>query len=177
MVRRLSVVPLGSVPRGLIEAAGAAASQLFELVPAPGPALAAPDYALNPSRSQYNAAAIVRKLAKIRGDSSDVILGVGQLDLFEPDGDHLIVDGDRQEVAGVVGYARLGAAGERRLLERVCTAGIAAVGRALGLRDCDDARCGMGTVSSPESLDKRQHKLCVTCETALAKGDRAWAKT
>lgn len=147
MVRRLSVVSLGEVPRGLIEAAGAAASEIFELTVSSGPGLAAPDYALNSSRSQYNAAAIVRKLAKIRGASSDVILGVGPFDLFEPDGDHLIVDGDRQEVAGVVGYARLRGAGDQRLLCRVSAAGIAAVGRALGLRECDDARCSMGTVT------------------------------
>lgn len=177
MARRLSVVSLGNVPRGLLEAAAAGASQLFALTPHLGPALAEPGYALNSSRSQYNASAIVRKLAKVRQRPDDVICGVGPLDLFEPDGDRLIVDGDREEGACVVGYARLGADGDERLLARLTAAGVVAVGRAIGLRDCDDARCAMGAATSPEALDKRQLKLCVTCETALAKGDRAWAKS
>lgn len=67
--------------------------------------------------------------------------------------------------------------GDERLLARLTAAGVVAVGRAIGLRDCDDARCAMGAATSPEALDKRQLKLCVTCETALAKGDRAWAKS
>lgn len=175
MIRRLTVVALGQVPKGLLEAAAAKAAQAFCLEHGFGIGLAEPAYAHNPSRGQYHAAAILRKLAKVRRDG-ELVLGVGVFDLFDPDEETVIADGDRDNRTAILGTLGLDPGNPVRLLERASHAAIIAVGKALGLRECHDSRCGMAAISHPSNLDKRTGRLCSTCEVAYTKGDRAWAK-
>lgn len=178
MVLRLSIVSLGKVPRGVLEGAGASIASTFGVEVHQDPPLAEPEYAFNPSRGQHHAAAILRKLARSHlGKDRELILGVGALHLFDPDGEELVVDGDRDVRAAVVGLNRIRSTDETRYLLRVSRAGVVAVGLALGLRTCDDGRCGMAAIVSPESLEKRGQSLCLVCSSNLAKGERAWAKS
>lgn len=175
MIRRMKVVALGQVPRGILEAAVAKSASVFGLEPTMGVGLAEPTYAFNPSRGQFHAAAVLRKLTKVRGDG-ELVLGIGSFDLFDPDEDSIIADGDRDAKTAVLGTARLVVRDTPRFLERAACASIVAVGKALGLRDCHDSRCGMAPINQPESLDRRSGKLCQSCEVAYLKGDRAWSK-
>lgn len=174
----LGVVALGSVNGRLLEAAGSGPARVFGfkfVIEAP---LAEPGYAFNPSRNQHNATAIVRRLGRShRSPSHDLILGIGPLDLFEPEGNFLLAHGDRDELAAVVGTSRLATGvDEGQLISRVLLASSWAVGRALGLRDCDDLRCTMAKAEEPLGLDRRSPSLCGNCRLALSKGDRSWAK-
>ena len=175
MIRRMKVVGLGDVPSGLLEAAASRPATIFGLETTLGVGLAEPSYAFNAARGKFHAAAILRKLARVREDG-ELVLGVGIFDLFDPDEDALIGDGDRDERTAVLGTASLKTLDPARTLERVSHAAVVAVGKALGLRECHDARCGMATISHPENLDRRSGKLCQSCEAAYMKGDRAWAR-
>lgn len=175
MIRRMKVVGLGDVPRGLLEAAASRAATIFGLETLLGEVLAEPSYAFNAARGKFHAAAILRKLSRVREDG-ELVLGVGTFDLFDPDEDAVIADGDRDERTAVLGTARLTAADPARTLERASHAAVVAVGKALGLRECHDPRCGMATISQPDTLDRRSGKLCQSCEVAYGKGDRAWAR-
>src|SRR5690606_37749772 len=122
------------------------ASQAFSLEHALGVGLADPAYAFNAVRRQYHGAAILRKLSKVRKED-ELLLGVGMFCLFDPDEETVIADGDRDTRTAVLGTATLDAGRPERLLERVSHAAIIAAGKALGLRDCHDSRCGMAAVS------------------------------
>lgn len=175
MIRRIIVVALGEVPRGLLEAAGGKAGQAFGLEHSLGTGLAKPTYAFNEARKQYYGAAILRKLAKVRRDG-ELVLGVGAFELFDPDEEVVYADGDRDTKTAVVGTARFQSDDPVRLLARTSHAAVIAVGKGLGLRECSDSRCGMASITHPGHLDKRSGRLCSACEVVYSKGDRAWAK-
>lgn len=175
MLRRVTVVALGAVQKGLLEAAAARAGQAFGLESRFGMGLAEPAYAFNETRQQYHAAAVLRKLAKVRREG-ELVLGIGAFELFDPDEESVIADGDRDAKTAILGTARLHTDDAARLLERAGHAALIAVGKALGLRECADARCGMASVSHPGNLDKRVGRLCSTCEIAYGKGERAWSR-
>lgn len=175
MIHRMTVVALGKVPKGLLEAAAAKAGQAFSLEPGFGMGLAAPAYAFNSARGEYHAAAILRKLERIRKEG-EIVLGVGDFLLFDPDEESVIANGDRDTRTAILGIATLDPGNPSRLMERASHAALIAVGKALGLRECHDSRCGMAAISHPGNLDKRSGRLCSSCEVAYAKGDRAWAK-
>lgn len=170
----LAVIALGDVTKALLEhaAAAAAALELDVVLEAP---LAEPRYAFNPQRGQHHAAAILRKLSQSQlRPGRDLVLGVGHLDLFEPEVPYLLADGDRDLRAAVVGVARLrdGNVDDERLARRVRAIAIWAVGHAAGLGDCDDSRCAMAEVDSVEQLERRALVLCADCRALLAGGGR-----
>jgi archaemetzincin len=168
------VVALGEVTKTLLEHAAAAASA-FDLDVVLEAPLAEPRYAFNPQRGQHHAAAILRKLSQSHvRPGRELVLGVGNLDLFEPEMAYLLADGDRDMHAAVVGITRLreGNPDDDRLARRVRAAAIWAVGHAAGLGDCDDSRCAMSEVDTVEQLERRSLTLCADCKALLAEGGR-----
>lgn len=166
MAGTLSVVSMGAVSRSLLELAAAAAEQQFGLATSIDPGLAEPHYAFNPTRKQHNAASIVRKLGQAHlRPGRDAILAIGHLDLFEPEADFVLGDADRDLHAAVIGLERLRAGrDDERFFRRVQLMTVWAVGRATGVRACDDARCVMNLPSHPEELDRRNGNFCATCK-------------
>lgn len=177
MAGTLGVVALGTVPGRLLEAAGTGPARIFGVQYVIDTPLAVPSYAYNPTREQYNAAAVLRRLGRSHRGGRDLVLGVGAIDLFEPEGSFLLAYGDRDECAAVVGTERLSAGvDEAQVYSRVLHASVWAVGRALGLRDCDDLRCIMARAEEPLGLDRRVPNLCASCRSTLNKRDRPWAR-
>ncbi|HEY0839162.1 MAG TPA: archaemetzincin [Vulgatibacter sp.] len=167
----LRIVPMGEVDRGLLEAAALGATTAYELDTSIDPGLAEPKYAFNPGRNQHNASAIVRKLGQNhRASATDLILAVGDCDLFDPDVDFVYGDGDGMLRAAVMGLHRLRIADENRMTRRVIALSVWAVGLALGLRDCEDARCAMAAPRVPDELERRSGVLCPPCRVLLSKG-------
>lgn len=167
----LHIVPMGAVERGLLEAAALGATTAYELETAIDPGLAEPKYAFNPGRNQHNASSIVRKLGQNHRPSAlDLVLAIGDVDLFDPDVDFVFGDGDGMLRAAVMGLHRVRVADEERLTRRVMALSVWAVGLALGLRDCEDIRCAMAAPRLPEELERRNGLLCVPCRALLAKG-------
>lgn len=164
-VGTIEVVGLGDVPRAILDAASKAPSAAFGYDNKERPALAEPGYAFNPSRGQHHGAAILRKISATR-DRLGPMLGVGVLDLFVPETPFVLADWDRDLQAAVVGVQRLIPGAPDVIARRIGAVGIWAVGRALGLSDCEDVRCPM---SYPEldRLDRRQMMLCPRCQSAF----------
>lgn len=172
MAGTLSIVALGDVRRALLEAAAAGAAGIFELDTALDLPLAEPKYAYNPSRQQHHAASILRKLGQnhIKANRA-AVLAITDVDLFEPETDFVLGDGDRDLRACVISLKRLrDGCDEDKLARRVRLLGAWAVGLAIGLRDCDDSRCAMSAPSTGEGLDRRTGLLCNGCRATLAKG-------
>ncbi|WP_373047616.1 peptidase M54 [Vulgatibacter sp.] len=171
MAGTLSVVSLGNVHRGLLELAAATAAQHFELVTVIDPGLAEPQYAFNPTRKQHNASAIVRKLGQAHlKPGRDAILALGHIDLFEPEMDYVIGDGDRDFRAAVVGLSRLrDGRDDERFTRRVQLMSLWGAGQAIGLRSCDDARCVMNLPERADDLDRRSGGFCAPCKQQLIK--------
>ncbi len=159
------VVGLGDVPRTVLDAATTAPAAAFGLSLKSRPALAEPRYAFNPSRGQHHGAAILRKIAVGRSGEG-IVLGVGVLDLFVPDTPYVLADWDRDHRAAVIGLQRLVSGAPDVVARRVGTVGIWAVGRVLGLPDCEDARCPMG-YPEVDGLDRRLGVPCARCQNAL----------
>jgi archaemetzincin len=164
-VPTLDVVPLGEVRRVVTDAAVAPAS-LFGLTVRLHPALAQPAYAWNPARGQHHGAAILRKLGSHPRDERGVILGVGPIDLFVPDVPFVLADWDRDLRAALVGTKRFGDAPDA-LARRTSWAAAWAIGRALGLSDCEDRRCPLSPPDAVEGLERRHAFLCTKCDAAL----------
>lgn len=171
MAGTLSVVSLGAVNRNLLEMAAASAAQQFELVTAIDPPLAEPHYAFNPTRKQHNAGAIVRKLGQAHlKPGRDALLALGAIDLFEPETDFVLADGDRDFRAAVIGLARLrDGRDDERFARRVQLMAIWAAGQAIGLRSCDDVRCVMNLPERPDDLDRRSGNFCAACKQVAVK--------
>jgi archaemetzincin len=165
-VQTLEVVGLGDVPRAILDAAATAPAAAFGFLPKTRPALAEPRYAFNPSRGQHHGQAILRKIAGGRSAGSGPVLGVGVLDLFVPDLPFVLGDWDRDLGAAIVGVQRLIPGSPDVVARRVGAVGIWAVGRALGLPDCEDARCPMG-YPELDTLDRRLAVPCARCQNAL----------
>lgn len=168
----LSVVALGEVARGQLEMAALAAERLFDVVTIMDPPLADPRYAFNPTRQQFNAGSIVRKLGQSHlHPGRNGILAVTNADLFEPELDYVLGSGDKDAHAAVIGLHRLGNYDERLASRLQALAGWA-VGHAMGLRDCDDSRCLMKPAEVAADLDRRNNTLCTPCRTLLARGGK-----
>lgn len=173
MSKTLGVMALGDVPRSFLEVAAQGAARVFELQAFIDPPLAEPKYALNPARGQHHAASIIRKLGQSQlHHPRDLILAVGLIDLFEPDGEFVYGDGDVEASAAVIGTARFRTADEERMAKRIAAVAAWAAGLGLGLRDCEDSRCAMSPPRIPEELEKRTGILCQPCTILLSKGGK-----
>ncbi|AKU92840.1 archaemetzincin [Vulgatibacter incomptus] len=170
---RVGIVALGDVHRKILDAAASGVRATFGFSTAIAPALASPKYALNPSRNQHHAASILRKLWQgqtVRG--RDLLLAIGNQDLFEPEADFIFGDGDRDFRSAVISLVRLRVADEGRLLRRVSALSAWAVGLSLGLRSCDDTRCAMAGIRSADELEHRHPALCSPCQLLQAAGGK-----
>lgn len=164
----LVVVTFGEVRPAWLHAIARAAAPLHLSLKA-GPALAEPKYAFNPERKAFHGAGIFRKLLQAQpAPEAGAVLGVGALDLFAPDANWVLAEHDRDLCVAVLGLQRLiDPKGEEKSQKRVQLAALWAVGRALGLHDCDDRRCALHAPETPESLDGRQGQLCGNCQKLL----------
>jgi archaemetzincin len=134
------------------------------------PELARPAYAFNKDRAQFHVAAILRRLAALRGKEAAVpVLGVTDADLFVPDAPFVFGESDRSELAAVVSVARL--RGEppveaELLLRRISAEAMHQLGHLIGLLHCQDARCAMFQAQRVADVDRKRPGLCGTCRTA-----------
>ncbi|BDG09725.1 zinc metalloprotease [Anaeromyxobacter paludicola] len=138
--------------------------------PERAPAQDRPSYAFNKDRGQYNAAAVLRRLAALRGRRDGLpVLGITDADLFEPESPYVLGDADRSDQSAVVSLARL--RGEQpvppeQLRHRVAAEAVHQLGHLLGLLHCQDSRCAMYPSQRPSDADRKQPALCRPCRAA-----------
>jgi archaemetzincin len=174
-VERLASLPgevillgLGALPPRLLGEVAAGLSKAYRLSWRPGPPLHRPTYAFNETRSQYNAPAILRRLAALRPPGSrGLALGLLDGDLFLPEeGEFVLVDADRASGAAVLGLSRL--AGDPAVLRRRAQVqAVQALGHVLGLPGCVDHRCAMYPAHDAADADRKETGLCAACRASL----------
>jgi archaemetzincin len=173
---RVLLVAIGGVPRPLVHDAGAELGRVYGVGAAAQPAQDRPKYAFNETRGQYHSAAILRRLAQL-GHGEAPVLGITDVDLFDPDQAFVFGDADRDANAALVSTARLfhGPDGKdvdaERLRRRLLVESVHEVGHLLGLSHCPDARCAMYLSHRPSDADRKGPGLCHACRSALGLGD------
>ncbi len=174
MPERVILVALGPVQRALVDGVGAAVTAAYGAPVAVGAGQQRPSFAFNKDRNQYHSAAVLRRLAQVRGDRSDVpVLGVTDVDLFVPDAPFVFGEADRDARAALVSLARLSTAPDgqpadpERLRRRVSVEAVHEVGHLLGLSHCQDVHCAMFLSHKASDSDRKGPGLCASCRNAL----------
>lgn len=171
MAATLQIVTIGPVDSSLLRDVAGPILQTFKLASVSGPALAHPKYALNPSRGQFHAAAIIRRLQTQVGPNQLGVLGVSEVDLFDPDADFIHGEADREAKSAVISMVRLRPIGAtpEQLVKRAQSEACRFVGQLLGLADCDDAHCVMFNARTAQEVDRKGIGLCHDCRTELVR--------
>ena len=170
--QRLTLVPLGEVPRLILAEVGSALHDVYGATVAVREAQPRPAYAFNKDRNQYHSTAIVRRLAQSRHEG-ELVLGLTDVDLFLPDSAFVFGEADRDARTALVSLVRLAHGPEGkpadadRLGRRTQAEAVHELGLLLGLSPCQDSRCAMFISHRPSDSDRKGPGLCATCRAAL----------
>jgi archaemetzincin len=135
--------------------------------------MSAPSYAFNKDRDQYHSAAIIRRLTTMLEPPATHLLGVVDVDLFEPDSEFVFGEADRQSKTAIISVARLREGSEPpRLSRRLQIEALSHVGHLVGMSYCDDPRCFMFLARTLNEADRKNLALCTSCRNELAKLNR-----
>ena len=166
--KELQLVGLGSLPAVQLREVEAAVAQVFGVQAYLSKAsLPAPANAFNKTRNQYNSTALMRRLLSAKEAGASMILGVADIDLFEPDSAFLFGDFDRDAKVAVVSTHRLGNGENGK--KRLRTEAAHQSGHLLGLSYCEDGRCLMSASEGLADSDRRELALCNNCKHELAR--------
>jgi archaemetzincin len=168
-MKELQLVAVGDVSAQFLKELEQPISQVLGVTAFPGKAaLPAPTFAFNKDRGQYHTTAIMRRLLTIKETGVPLVLGVTDVDLFQPDSNFVYGEADRESHAALMSVWRLKGEGEawkrRAFVEAVHQAG-----HLVGLSYCEDARCAMYLATTITDADRRQLHLCNNCRNELQK--------
>jgi archaemetzincin len=172
----LSLVPVGEVPRGLLESLAAglapklrvACSIDFENLDAAS--------AFDPLRGQYNSTKILRQLQGLATVESWRVLGVAKDDLYIPILSFVFGEaqlGPQPLATAVVSVHRLrqefyGLPPDPELqAERLLKESLHELGHTLGFPHCPDHRCVMSSSHAVENIDLKLVDFCPSCGAAI----------
>jgi archaemetzincin len=168
MLGNIQLVTVGNVPRGLLREVAQPVMTTLRVQSLSGAPLTHPQYALNPSRQQFHATAILRRLgAQLQPDQLGIV-GICDVDLFTPDAEFVFGEADRESRCAVVSIHRLKNSGSPEALVRRAQAEIVeAMGQLLGLSNCEDAHCVMFASRTPQDSERKGLALCNDCRHEL----------
>ncbi|NOK23712.1 non-proteolytic archaemetzincin-like protein [Corallococcus carmarthensis] len=173
--KTLLLVTVGSPPSAIVNALQEPlATHLGVSAVVSRMALSSPAYAFNKDRSQYHCNAIMRRLGTVLDDApQELVMGVTDADLFEPDSPFVFGQADRESKVAVMSLFRLrqGAEGET-LRRRVQVEAVHQAGHLIGLSYCEDSRCVMFFPQSPQDIDRKSLGPCNVCRNELNRLNR-----
>ncbi|MHA7634698.1 non-proteolytic archaemetzincin-like protein [Corallococcus sp. M7] len=173
--KTLLLVTVGSPPSALVNALQEPlATHLGVSAVVSRMALSSPAYAFNKDRGQYHCNAIMRRLGTVLDESpQELVMGVTDADLFEPDSPFVFGQADRESKVAVMSLFRLrqGAEGET-LRRRVQVEAVHQAGHLIGLSYCEDSRCVMFFPQSPQDIDRKSLGPCNVCRNELNRLNR-----
>jgi archaemetzincin len=164
----VEIVPLGSVNEVALAVVRANLTALLGLTIRESPALAEPEYALIPSRRQYDASRII-KAHRNEKRSGRLRLLVTEKDLCLPMLSHVFGQAHLEAGVTVISLKRLGnpdpAAGRvsTRLFDRLAKIAIHEVAHTLGVRHCRQEGCLMNFSLDLDHLDRLDLAFCPGC--------------
>ncbi len=162
----VEIVPLGAVDEVALAVVTANLSALLGLTARVAPPLAEPEYALIPSRRQYDASRII-KAHRGENTSGRLRLLVTEVDLCLPMLSHVFGQAHVEAGVTVVSLNRLGnpdpGAGRAGLYERLAKIAIHEVAHTLGVRHCRQDGCLMNFSLDLAHLDRLEMAFCPGC--------------
>ena len=169
----IAIVPAGAVESGVLTVLKQGIRDVFGketvvLDPVEGPA-----YAFDKDRSQYLAAAIIKRLSEEKAYSGhELVLGVVDADLYATNAG--FVFGEAAGKTAVVSITRLresfyGLEEDRELfLKRALTEAVHELGHCSGLGHCYTAPCAMFFSNSIVDTDRKGPTFCRMCAKRIA---------
>ncbi|MFO7785542.1 MAG: hypothetical protein ACQET7_05045 [Thermodesulfobacteriota bacterium] len=171
-VRHVEIVPLGDVDGVAISVVAANLQAIMGLPADLLPAVPVPDFALIPSRRQYNALPVLGMLEE--GASGDALrLGVMSGDLCLPIFSYVLGEAQVQGRAAVISIHRLKgnqdgtAAAPARVYERLAKVALHETAHVLGLTHCREEGCLMRFSLGAEHIDELSMAFCPECKLRL----------
>jgi archaemetzincin len=168
------VVPIGALEEKILKNLVNPISQTFGRSVILHKQLPVPKYAFNPSRGQYHASAILKRVETLRLTDWDCAIGVVDVDLFVPDVPFVFSEADRSTRSAVISVARLrpeiGSADSRieSLAKRLLSEIVHQMGLIRGLAHCPNNRCVMFMSTTVQDTDKKGVQFCANCRKRLA---------
>lgn len=168
-MKELQLVAVGNVSPQFLGELEAPIAQVLGVAAFQGKAvMAAPAFAFNKDRHQYHTTAIMRRLLTFKEPAAPFIMGVAEVDLFQPDSNFVYGEADRESHVAVMSLYRLRADGDA-WKRRAFVEGVHQAGHLVGLSYCEDARCAMYLATTITDAERRQLHLCNNCRNELAK--------
>ncbi len=168
-MRELQLIAVGEVPVSFLKEAEVPLLQVLGVEAfAAKVQVGTPTYAFNKDRGQYHTTAIMRRLLTLKEAGVPLVLGLADVDLFQPDSSFVYGEADREAHVAVMSLHRLKGEGEawkRRAFVEV----VHQAGHLVGLSFCEDARCAMYLATTITDADRRQLHLCNNCKNELVK--------
>jgi archaemetzincin len=168
-VRELQLIAVGEVPVSFLREVEPPIQQVLGVEAFAGRVqVGTPTYAFNKDRGQYHTTAIMRRLLTLKETGVPLVLGIVDVDLFQPDSTFVYGEADREAHVAVMSLHRLKGEGEswkRRAFVEV----VHQAGHLVGLSFCEDARCAMYLATTITDADRRQLHLCNNCRNELLK--------
>jgi archaemetzincin len=168
-VRELQLIAVGDVPVSFLREVETPLKEVLGVEAFVGKLqVGTPTYAFNKDRAQYHTTAIMRRLLTLKEAGVPLVLGIADVDLFQPDSSFVYGEADREAHVAVMSLHRLKGEGEswkRRAFVEV----VHQAGHLVGLSFCEDARCAMYLATTITDADRRQLHLCNNCRNELFK--------
>ncbi len=173
----VEVIPLGKVSQTAVAVAAGNVQALLRLEALVMPSWPEPDYALLPLRGQYDAEAILARLAQ-GTPACRLRLGLTAHDLCLSFVSHVYGQAQLGGCAAVVSLHRLqffsegGAAPRALALERLAKITLHEMAHLLALTHCHRPGCVMRSVTDLEELDRLAAEPCPACQARIASRKR-----
>jgi len=164
------LVPLGEVHDDYLQILAESIEEQFGLPVTITPNLAPPLYALDPVRQQYNSNMILKRLLDESSPEAIKILGITDVDLFNPIFSFVFGEAQFKGKCAVVSSYRLRGNPEHvlppgcpPLLNRLEKEAIHELGHTFGLRHCSDPDCVMKYSVGLACADRKFSFFCPAC--------------
>lgn len=163
----------GGVSLDLLDEVSAALARVFHVSCRVRTAPLNADFALDPTRAQYHATAILQRLEALRGQDDIRLLGITALDLYVPVLTFVFGEAQLSGRCALVSAHRLreefyGLPPSNDLFhERLLKEAVHELGHTFGLRHCTDWRCVMASTHAVERLDVKTADFCLACRQQI----------
>lgn len=169
----VAVIPFGDAPLTAAKVIAAHVSGYLDLGAEVLPPAKIPPAALDETRLQYNAAALIQAIESMALNDYFKILALFDVDLFIPLFTHVFGEARQNGRVALVSLFRLqtnrrgSSPSTERVFERIAKIGLHELGHLLDVLHCDDERCLMHFCGDVEALDRTDLNFCRYCRLAL----------